>query len=63
MTDIATHFANLSALSTGVLVIVYLLIVLQEAVNGCHDAANAVDSSVSPLYMAPTMARNPWDRC
>ncbi len=42
MTDPGLLLANLPTVAGWVLILVFLLIVLQEAINGFHDAANAV---------------------
>jgi len=55
MDDIGTLLASTPA-ATWVLIGVFLLIVLQEAVNGFHDAANAVATVIYSNSMKPMEA-------
>ena len=48
--------AGLPAVSAGILVFVFLLIVFQEAVNGFHDTANAVATVIYANAMKPLPA-------
>jgi phosphate/sulfate permease len=48
--------AGLPAVSAGILALVFLLIVFQEAVNGFHDTANAVATVIYSNAMKPLTA-------
>ncbi|MDS9467747.1 anion permease [Paracoccus sp. MBLB3053] len=56
MTAVEEILANLPQLATITLLIVFALIVLQEAVNGFHDAANAVATVIYSNSMKPALA-------